>query len=68
MDKSYPITNSHEHTHSLYIHCLDCNSFGIGFPTEFTNSEMCGNCQSSYTVKYYPSCCMVDAFEQGKQK
>lgn len=49
----------HEHTHSLYVHCLDCHMFGINMPTRFMDAAQCGNCQSMQTVKYYPSCCIV---------
>lgn len=49
----------HEHTHSLYVRCLDCLMFGIDFPTKFIEAAQCGNCSSMHTVKYYPSCCIV---------
>lgn len=49
----------HEHTHSLYTHCLDCFMFGIDMPTRFIDASECGNCRSINTVKYYPSCCIV---------
>ena len=63
---NYPDPNSHEHTHSLWVRCLTCYMWGIDMPTPFIKGAICGNCSSSHTVKYYPSCCMVKAFEQGK--
>lgn len=50
---------SHEHTHSLFVRCLNCWMFGIDLPTQFIEAAICGNCLSSETVKYYPSCCIV---------
>lgn len=61
-----PDPNKHEHTHSLYTHCLGCYSWGIDLPSSFITAAVCGNCGSLETVKYYPSCCMLSAFEQGK--
>jgi len=49
----------HEHTHSLYVRCLDCQTFGINMPTRFIDAAECGNCKSINTVKYYPSCCIL---------
>lgn len=49
----------HEHTHSVYTHCLDCHMRGINTPVKFIDGSQCGNCQSSNTVKYYPSCCIL---------
>lgn len=49
----------HEHTASLYVYCLDCQTFGINLPTRFIDAAECGNCQSIHTNKYYPSCCIV---------
>lgn len=65
---NFPDPNEHKHTHSLYALCLDCNMFGIDMPTRFVDASVCGNCGSINTVKYYPSCCMVEAFEQGKRE
>lgn len=48
----------HEHTHSLYVRCLDCRLFGIPMPTRYVDAAECGNCGSMNTVKYYPSCCI----------
>lgn len=58
---------SHEHTHSLFVRCLNCWMFGTDLPTQFIEAAICGNCLSSETVKYYPSCCIVTdrkSFEQ----
>lgn len=63
----YPDPNKHQHSHSLYTLCLDCHTWGIDFPTEFAQASECGNCKSINTVKYYPSCCMVEAFNQGHE-
>lgn len=49
----------HQHSHSLYVHCLSCNMFGINMPTRFEVASICGNCGSLETVKYYPSCCII---------
>lgn len=49
----------HEHTHSLWTRCLNCFIWGIDMPTKFTEASICGNCGSSHTVKYYPSCCII---------
>lgn len=58
----------HEHTHSLYVHCLSCGMFGIDTLTPFLNAAICGNCSSSHTVKYFPSCCIVEIqAEQAKE-
>lgn len=54
-------SRNHAHTHSLYVRCLACFSFGIDTPTEFAEAAICGNCSSSDTVKYYPNCCILDA-------
>ena len=57
----------HEHTHSLYVRCRSCQTFGINLPTRFIDAAECGNCQSIETVKYYPSCCIVadrEAFDR----
>jgi ribosomal protein S27E len=48
----------HDHSHSLYVRCLDCQVFGINLPTLFTEVSACGNCGSLNTVKYYPACCI----------
>lgn len=59
----------HDHTHSLYTHCLDCHMFGIGFPEEYIdlmNASECGNCKSIHTVKYYPACCMTEFRNKNK--
>ena len=48
----------HQHTHSLYIHCLSCQMFGTPMPTRFIDAVECGSCGSMETVKYYPSCCI----------
>ena len=53
---------AHSHTHSLFVRCLACKTFGIDMPTEFTQAVECGNCGSLETVKYYPSCCMINMF------
>ncbi len=50
----------HEHTHSVYTKCLDCNMFGIDIPRRFEEDGICGNCGSVCTVKYYPSCCIIN--------
>jgi hypothetical protein len=50
----------HEHTHSLYVHCLDCRKFGIDMPTRFVDATQCGNCLSMHTYKMYPSCCVFN--------
>lgn len=50
----------HDHTHSLYTHCLDCKTFGINMPSRFMDAVECGNCGSLRTVKYYPACCIVE--------
>ena len=62
-----PNPNKHSHTHSLYVHCLSCRTWGIDMPTPFVQAAQCGNCGSMETVKYYPSCCMLEAYEQGRQ-
>lgn len=62
-----PDPNTHEHTHSLYTHCLECYSWGIDMPLPFEKAAECGNCRSMHTVKYYPSCCMLEAYEQGRK-
>jgi hypothetical protein len=49
----------HEHTHSLWVRCLNCQMWGIDLPTRFIDAAVCGNCGSLETVKYYPSCCIV---------
>lgn len=49
----------HEHTHSLYTHCLECGMWGIDMPIRFVDAAECGNCCSVNTVKYFPSCCIV---------
>jgi hypothetical protein len=49
----------HEHSHSLYVYCLNCHTFGINLPTRFMDAAECGNCRSMETVKYYPSCCIM---------
>lgn len=51
---------AHKHTHSLFVRCLDCQVFGIPKPTRFVDAAECGNCGSVHTVKYYPSCCLVE--------
>jgi ribosomal protein S27E len=68
MKKVYPDPNRHKHSHSLYVHCLDCHTWGISMPSHFLDTDPCGNCRSLQTVKYYPSCCMVAAFEQGQDE
>ncbi len=65
MIAEYPDPNSHQHSHSLYVKCMNCGLFGIDMPTPFIQAAECGNCTSMQTIKYYPSCCMMAAFEQG---
>lgn len=50
----------HEHTHIVYVRCLNCCMFGINLPIEFIQAAKCGNCGSMETVKYYPSCCVIN--------
>lgn len=57
----------HPHSHSLYVHCLECKSFGINTPTRFVDAAPCGNCGSIETVKYYPSCCITADRAQTKE-
>jgi len=59
MTSEYRDIPEHEHTHSLFIHCLNCDLFGIPMPSKFIDAVECGNCSSMETVKYYPSCCIV---------
>ena len=37
--------------HSVYIHCLNCFTFGVNMPFE----KECGNCGSHETLTYYDS-------------
>lgn len=50
----------HPHSHSLYVHCLRCQAWGVPLPSSFLAAVDCGNCGSLETVKYYPSCCVVE--------
>lgn len=38
-------------THSVYTRCLSCGTWGICFP----NDKVCGNCNSTETVEYWPN-------------
>ena len=64
----FPDPNKHEHSRSLYVLCLDCYGWAINRPIPFINAAECGNCHSMNTVKYYPSCCMMEAYNQGKNE
>lgn len=65
---NYANIPDHEHTASVYTHCLDCHTFGIDLPTDFISASKCGNCTSMRTVKYYPSCCIMADREQAQIK
>lgn len=49
----------HEHQNSVYVHCLECQMFGIPLPFKFNQPVPCGNCGSTETVHYFPSCCII---------
>lgn len=51
----------HEHTHSLFVRCLNCYTFGTPQPTPLLQAAQCGNCHGYNTVKYYPACCVFAA-------
>ena len=38
------------HQHSIYTWCMACHGWGINFP----NDPVCGHCQSTETIEYYP--------------
>lgn len=50
----------HEHTHSVYVRCKDCLTFGVPMPGEY----QCGNCSSMNTVSYNPPCCVEQALDE----
>lgn len=59
MNNNYRNIPKHDHSHSLYVRCNECHTFGIPMDTNFTEAAECGNCGSMNTVKYYPSCCIM---------
>lgn len=68
-NRKYKNIPKHQHTHSLYVHCLNCRSFGVPEESNFTEAVQCGNCGSMETVKYYPACCILvnrqEAYDEG---
>lgn len=50
----------HDHSHSVYVRCKDCLTFGIPMPNEY----QCGNCSSHNTVSYNPPCCVEKFAEE----
>lgn len=67
MSEKFRNIPEHKHTHSLYVHCLKCKSFGVPQPSDFIEAVECGNCGSMDTVKYYPACCIL-ADREGSEK
>lgn len=50
----------HNHSHSVYVRCRDCLTFGIPMPGEY----ICGNCNSFNTYSLVPACCVTAYAEE----
>lgn len=54
---------SHEHEHSVYTRCSECQSWGINLPGE----TRCGNCSAEGGVLYVPGCCVRASYAEGRK-